>query len=103
MVLIEATTAAKTTDKVSIPFTRCPATLVASGLSAGEEIALQITADDGSTWEALTLLSNDVVLSADNKAKSIFTPFVFRLVKGVTLNPVKVVMLINEDGTGVKL
>lgn len=101
MTLISATTAAVTTDRVSLGVSQCPVTIIATGLSTGEEVAFETSADGGSTWEAITLQNVAIVLSSTNNMKAIYAPMLFRLVKGVTLNPVAVAMLANEEGTKV--
>ena len=66
-----------------------PVTLVATGLTTGDEVTIEISYD-GILWESSVVDSVADALSEDNNPKTIYGPGMFRAVKAITSGTVGV-------------
>lgn len=87
--LITAATAAAT-KRFVLTLEDVPATITATGLAAGESIALDISIDSGANFITAYQGGTAVTLTSTDNVKSINAPGVFRANKGITAGAVGV-------------
>jgi hypothetical protein len=99
-IIIPATTAAVTTDRHNVYANNLPVSIAVTGLSAGEYVQVEFSADNGSTWEDLYIAGAQVTISSINKVRALYSPLIIRLVKSTTLQPVSAAIYQNNlEGT----
>lgn len=87
--LITAATGAATKQFV-LTIDDLPANVVATGLAAGESVALDVSVDSGANFVTAYQGGSAVTLTSTDNTKSVNAPGVFRANKGITAGAVGV-------------
>lgn len=90
LVAIAATTGAVTTESFKFGALELPVTFGAGGLADGEEVSIEVSFDNGLTWENWKSANHELKITFQTKQRTLNAPGVFRFVKGVTASPVHV-------------
>ena len=96
--IIPSQTGAFTSDPIEIDGDKIPATIVAIGLSSGEEIGIEISNDGGSTWEQVRVGASDFKVTYETAHTLIIgAKGTIRFVKGITTNPVSLGLSVKDN------
>ncbi len=87
--LITAATAAAT-KRFNLTLDDVPATIIATGLAAGETVALDMSIDSGTNFVTVYQGGSAVTLTSTDNVKSVNSPGVYRANKGLTAGAVGV-------------
>ena len=96
--LITAATGAATSDRFNIMIVGGETqTIVGYGMSAGDTIDLQISHDDGTTFNDHYENGDQTQLTSTNTTLTFATPGIFRLNKGATTGTAGAVLYLNRE------